>query len=476
MPKDASPPKAVTLLDSVLTEMSKNETPEGRERGPVLGRGEGRSTASAPRSTDSPAAARRDALERGQGDLEALRDLQAGRAHRGPQDARLHLHGAHARARRRRDLGRAVAARSARRRDRFADGTLRLTTRQGDPVPLHQGAEARAADPLPEPGLPEHRLPDVDDRGVRRREPQHHVLRGRRPDPRAAARARASSPTGSRWSSRRARSAYYQVFLTDEAGKTETPMQSDEPIYGKHYLPRKFKVAIAHPLDNSVDVLTNDVGVRAGRERRRGRRRSTTSTPAAGSARPTACRRPRRCSRCTSGACRARRWSTRPARSRSCRRSTASAGPPPGALEVHHPASGARLREARAARALRARAEGRRAAAARARTASGTAGTARRATRSALPRHPGRERPRARHRDVSDAQRASRAIVARAAARSGSASPATRTWCSRTCPTRSARASTRSSPSTACAAPETHVAASAARRSAARRCRPAGSR
>ena len=35
---------------------------------------------------------------------------------------------------------------------------------------------------------------------------------------------------------------------------------SDEPIYGPQYLPRKFKVAIAHPLDNSVDVLTNDVG------------------------------------------------------------------------------------------------------------------------------------------------------------------------------------------------------------------------
>lgn len=55
-------------------------------------------------------------------------------------------------------------------------------------------------------------------------------------------------------------SAYWQAFLTDEEGKTETPLMSDEPIYGPQYLPRKFKVAIAHPLDNSVDVLTNDVG------------------------------------------------------------------------------------------------------------------------------------------------------------------------------------------------------------------------
>jgi sulfite reductase beta subunit-like hemoprotein len=55
-------------------------------------------------------------------------------------------------------------------------------------------------------------------------------------------------------------SGYWQAFLTDEEGKTETPLMSDEPIYGTQYLPRKFKVAIAHPLDNSVDVLTNDVG------------------------------------------------------------------------------------------------------------------------------------------------------------------------------------------------------------------------
>ncbi|HTO55001.1 MAG TPA: hypothetical protein VMR50_16580 [Myxococcota bacterium] len=54
-------------------------------------------------------------------------------------------------------------------------------------------------------------------------------------------------------------SGYWQAFLSDEDGKTETPLMSDEPIYGTQYLPRKFKVAIAHPLDNSVDALTNDV-------------------------------------------------------------------------------------------------------------------------------------------------------------------------------------------------------------------------
>jgi len=54
-------------------------------------------------------------------------------------------------------------------------------------------------------------------------------------------------------------SAYFQVFLSDEEGRNVAPMNSDEPLYGAHYLPRKFKIGIAHPTDNSVDVLTQDV-------------------------------------------------------------------------------------------------------------------------------------------------------------------------------------------------------------------------
>ena len=54
--------------------------------------------------------------------------------------------------------------------------------------------------------------------------------------------------------------AYFQIWLSDEEGHKQAPIGFDEPIYGSHYLPRKFKVGIAHPDDNSVDVLTNDVG------------------------------------------------------------------------------------------------------------------------------------------------------------------------------------------------------------------------
>ena len=53
-----------------------------------------------------------------------------------------------------------------------------------------------------------------------------------------------------------------------------------EPIYGKTYLPRKFKTAFALPEDNCTDIHANDLGFlgivrgrRAGRLQRAGRRR-----------------------------------------------------------------------------------------------------------------------------------------------------------------------------------------------------------
>merc|ERR1711957_578811 len=36
---------------------------------------------------------------------------------------------------------------------------------------------------------------------------------------------------------------------------------STEPLYGDRYLPRKFKIGVAVPGDNSLDIYTNDVGV-----------------------------------------------------------------------------------------------------------------------------------------------------------------------------------------------------------------------
>ncbi len=52
--------------------------------------------------------------------------------------------------------------------------------------------------------------------------------------------------------------AYFQIFL-DEAPKPDT--DETEPLYGATYLPRKFKVGITLPEDNTIDVLTNDLGI-----------------------------------------------------------------------------------------------------------------------------------------------------------------------------------------------------------------------
>ena len=60
--------------------------------------------------------------------------------------------------------------------------------------------------------------------------------------------------------------AYYEIWLKDEEGEkvnVAEPAHVDEPIYGKLYLPRKFKMAITVPEDNSVDIYTQDLGLLA---------------------------------------------------------------------------------------------------------------------------------------------------------------------------------------------------------------------
>ena len=58
--------------------------------------------------------------------------------------------------------------------------------------------------------------------------------------------------------------AYHEIWLTDENGEKEnvtpSPEPEAEPIYGKTYLPRKFKIVIAVPPSNDVDVFAHDLG------------------------------------------------------------------------------------------------------------------------------------------------------------------------------------------------------------------------
>ncbi|MDP1664298.1 MAG: assimilatory sulfite reductase (NADPH) hemoprotein subunit [Methylobacter sp.] len=52
--------------------------------------------------------------------------------------------------------------------------------------------------------------------------------------------------------------AYHEIWLDEEL--LSSTRQDEEPIYGKHYLPRKFKIAIAIPPGNDVDLFANDLG------------------------------------------------------------------------------------------------------------------------------------------------------------------------------------------------------------------------
>ncbi|HZH64425.1 MAG TPA: NADPH-dependent assimilatory sulfite reductase hemoprotein subunit [Flavisolibacter sp.] len=53
--------------------------------------------------------------------------------------------------------------------------------------------------------------------------------------------------------------AYYEVWLDDEA--IADKKDEHDPLYQDRYLPRKFKIAIAIPPDNDVDVFGNDLGL-----------------------------------------------------------------------------------------------------------------------------------------------------------------------------------------------------------------------
>jgi sulfite reductase (ferredoxin) len=55
--------------------------------------------------------------------------------------------------------------------------------------------------------------------------------------------------------------AYHEIWLNGEKIETAANGEDIEPLYGKSYLPRKFKIAFAFPEDNCVDVYANDVGI-----------------------------------------------------------------------------------------------------------------------------------------------------------------------------------------------------------------------
>ena len=69
--------------------------------------------------------------------------------------------------------------------------------------------------------------------------------------------------------------AYHEIWLEGDDGKktlqhfpngesngtANGTVAVEEPIYGKTYLPRKFKIALAYPGDNCTDIFSNDIGL-----------------------------------------------------------------------------------------------------------------------------------------------------------------------------------------------------------------------
>lgn len=59
--------------------------------------------------------------------------------------------------------------------------------------------------------------------------------------------------------------AYHEIWLDGEKVEdaSRPAKATEEPLYGIHYLPRKFKVVVAVPPDNDVDIFAHDLGYMA---------------------------------------------------------------------------------------------------------------------------------------------------------------------------------------------------------------------
>jgi sulfite reductase (NADPH) hemoprotein beta-component len=58
-----------------------------------------------------------------------------------------------------------------------------------------------------------------------------------------------------------ATSAYHEIWLNKKKVDTGSASEDSEPIYGKTYLPRKFKIAIGIPPRNDTDVFAHDLSL-----------------------------------------------------------------------------------------------------------------------------------------------------------------------------------------------------------------------
>ncbi len=134
--------------------------------------------------------------------------------------------------------------------DARADGTVRLTTRQGVQFHAVRRGDLRAC----VAGIEESLLTTMAACG--------DVVRNvtTSPAPRITAVAKRLEEEARRLSAALLprTKAHHDIFLADPGAPPSDP--EPEPLYGPTYLPRKFKIALAEPSDNTPDVLANDLG------------------------------------------------------------------------------------------------------------------------------------------------------------------------------------------------------------------------
>jgi sulfite reductase beta subunit-like hemoprotein len=132
--------------------------------------------------------------------------------------------------------------------ERHADGTLKLTTRQGVQFHAIRRGNLRAAIAAVDAALLTTLAAcgDVVRNVIASPAPIRNAIHLRLE---AEARRLSSALLPSN-------RAHHEIFLGEEAAGEEAP----DPLYGPSYLPRKFKIALAHPGDNSADLLANDLG------------------------------------------------------------------------------------------------------------------------------------------------------------------------------------------------------------------------
>jgi sulfite reductase (ferredoxin) len=136
--------------------------------------------------------------------------------------------------------------------DEYADGTLRVTTRQG--FQFHGVLKGNLKSAIA--GINQDLLTTISACG----DVQRNVMGCSAPmadaDHIAIHRTADALAAELRPSSR----AYHEIWLD---GEKQISSETEEPFYGERYLPRKFKVAVGLSIDNCVDIYSQDVGLLA---------------------------------------------------------------------------------------------------------------------------------------------------------------------------------------------------------------------